>query len=182
MSWRWISIAALLAALVIGYGAFNRRDAASLSMSGAPPQPGYYLNDAIITQTQKDGSLGVRFVAERIEQRPSDDAIAITGVRVNYFQAPQKEWVLTAQRGLAPAHSQILQLMGDVELRPSDAPNAFLRTDALEIDMERNVARGVESPTKLRLGPHTLTARTFTADLTTEQLHLESIHGAYAPL
>ena len=181
MNWRWVSIAALLAALVIGYGAFNERDADSLTTTGAPPQPGYYLNDAIITQTQKDGSLGVRFVAKRIEQRPSDDAVAITGVRVNYFQAPRKEWILTAQHGLVPAHSQVVQLMGAVELRPSDAPNAFLRTDALEIDMERNIARGVESPTKIRIGPHTLTAHQFTADLRTEKLHLESIHGAYAP-
>jgi LPS export ABC transporter protein LptC len=182
MNWRWVTIASLLAALVIGYGAFHRRDQNSLTAGGTPPQPGYYVNDAIITQTQEDGSLGARFVAERIEQRPSDDAIAITNVRVNYFQAPPREWILTADRGLAPADAQTLQLMGDVELRPSDAPDAFLRTDALEIDMERNVARGLESPTNIRFGPHTLTARTFTADLTTEKVHMESINGAYAPL
>jgi LPS export ABC transporter protein LptC len=182
MNWRWVTIASLLAAVVIGYGALNRRDPASLTADESPPQPGYYVNDAVITQTQKDGSLGALFVAERIEQRPSDDAIAITNVRVNYFQAPPREWVLTAERGVVPANSQTVQLMGAVELRPSDAPNAFLRTDALEIDMERNLARGIESPTKIRFGPHTLTARTFSADLKTEKVHMESIDGAYAPL
>jgi LPS export ABC transporter protein LptC len=182
MNWRWVTLAALLAALGIVYGAFIKRDPSSMTTGDAPPQPGYYVNDAIITQTQKDGSLGARFVAERIEQRPSDDAIAITNVRVNYFLAPPREWILTAERGVVPADSQTVQLMGAVELRPSDAPNAFLRTDALEIDMERNVARGLESPTKIRFGPHTLTARTFTADLETEKVHMESINGAYAPL
>lgn len=182
MNWRWVTLTALLAALAIGYGALNKRDPASLTTSDAPPQPGYYVNDAVIMQTQKDGSLGARFVAERIEQRPSDDAIAITNVRVNYFQAPPREWILTAERGVVPADSQTVQLMGAVELRPSDAPNAFLRTDALEIDMERNVARGLESPTTIRFGPHTLTGRTFTADLETEKVQMESINGAYAPL
>jgi lipopolysaccharide export system protein LptC len=182
MNWRWISTAAALAALVVGYTAFYGRGASTPALERTPPQPGYYLNDAIITQTQEDGSLGMRVVAERIEQRPRDDAIAIKNVRVNYFQAPQKEWILTARRGLVPAGSQVLQLRGDVELRPSDASHAFLQTDALAIDVGRNVAHGLDSPTKIRVGPHTLTAKSFSADLNTEKLSMESVHGAYAPL
>ena len=179
MNWRWVSIAALLAALAIGYGAFNKRASRPVASDRTPAQPGYYLNDAIITQTQGDGSIGIRLVAERIEQRPGDDAIAIENVRVNYFQAPQKEWVLTAQRGLVPADSRIVHFAGDVELRPSDVPHAFLRTDALAIDTERNIARSVDAPAQLTFGQHTLTVQDFTADLNTEKLRMESVHGAY---
>lgn len=179
MNWRWISLAALLAAIMIGYGAFNERDKTPASRSGPPRLPGYYLHDAIITQTQKDGSIGIRLIAEQIEQRPADDSIAIRDVRVSYFQAPGKEWLLSAQRGLVPADSRIVQFAGDVELRPEDAPDSFLRTEALAIDTERNVAYGLNPPVRLNFGHHALTVQNFTADLNTEKLHLETVNGRF---
>ena len=96
MNWRWISLAALLAALVIGYGAFIERNPAPAANSGQAEPPGYYLQDAIITQTQKDGSVSLRLVANRIEQQHLDDSIALDTVRVDYFQSPEHEWLLTA--------------------------------------------------------------------------------------
>jgi LPS export ABC transporter protein LptC len=181
MNWRWISIAALLAALVVGYGAFNNRSGSQVTSRETPPQPGYYLNDAIISETQSDGSVGIRLVASHIEQRASDDAIALSNVHVNYFQAAGKEWLLTAQRGLVPAESRIVQFAGDVELRPADASNAFLRTERLAIDTERNVAYGLDSPVAMRFGQHALTVQNFTADLNTEKLRLESVNGRSEP-
>ena len=56
MNWRWISLAALLAALVIGYGALVDRNPAPTTNDAQAEQPGYYLQDAVITQTQQDGS------------------------------------------------------------------------------------------------------------------------------
>lgn len=179
MNWRLISLAALLAALAIGYGAFNERAASPASSSEPPRLPGYYLHDAVITETQEDGSLGMRLIAERIEQRPDDDSIALSDVRVTYFQAPGKEWLLSAQRGLVPADSRVVQFAGDVELRPSDAPGAFLRTEALAIDTERDIAYGLDAPVRLRFGQHALTVQNFTADLNTEKLHLETVDGRF---
>lgn len=179
MNWRWISLAALLAAFVIGYGAWNKRRSETIAADAAPPQPGYYLNDAIITQTQRDGSLGSQLIAERIEQRTSDDAITLQKVRVHYFQAADKEWILTAQRGLVPAESSIIQLSGDVHLRPSDVERTFLRTEALAVDAERNIARAVNRPTTLEFGGHRMTVQNFTADLNTEKVRMESVRGAY---
>ena len=57
MNWRWISLAALLGALVIGYGALIDRNPAPAANSGQAERPGYYLQDAIITQTQQDGAV-----------------------------------------------------------------------------------------------------------------------------
>ena len=125
--------------------------------------------------------MGTRLVASRIQQRASDDAIVITDVHVNYFQAPGKEWLLTAQRGLVPEDSRIVQFAGDVELRPADASDTFLRTERLAIDTVRNVAYSLASPVALRFGQHALTVQNFTADLNTEKVRLESVNGRSEP-
>lgn len=153
MNWRWISLAALLAALVIGYGALIERNPAPAASSEQAEQPGYYLTDAVITQTQKDGTLSLRLIANRIEQQRRDDSIELQTVRVNYFQSPEREWLLTAQQGFVPANFRVVQLSGDVELRPANAlPTAFLRTDAMAIDTQTNIAYSTSSPVHLRFG------------------------------
>jgi LPS export ABC transporter protein LptC len=179
MGWRSISAAALLAALLIVYGALNRSLDAPVVSSAPPTQPGYYLQDAVIHEMQQDGSLGLQVTAKRIEQQPRDNSILAHHVRVNYFQAPRKEWVLSAERALVPADSRVVQFEGDVLLRPSDAPGAFLRTQALALDTERNIAYGLNSPVALRFGQHALTVQSFTADLNTEKLRLETVNGRY---
>lgn len=182
MNWRWISLAAMLAAIVIGYGALVDRGSAPTTSSELPPQPGYYLKDAVITETREDGSLNVRLIASRIEQLPHDDSIKLMSVRANYFQAPGKEWVLSAQRGFVPAHSRIVQLEGDVTLRPANgAATSFLRAEALAIDTEKNIAYSTSSPVAIRFGPHAMTVKKFVADLNSEKIRLESVNGRFQP-
>lgn len=181
MNWRWISLAALLAALVIGYGALVERNPAPTANNGQAERPSYYLQDAIITQTQQDGSVSLRLVANRIEQQ-GDDSIALDTVRVNYFQSPQHEWLLTARRGTVPPTFRVVQLFGDVELRPADAqPAAFLRTDAMAIDTQTNVAYSLSSPVRLRFGGHAMVVKNFRADLNSEKIRLESVNGRFDP-
>ena len=122
MNWRWIAVTALLAAVVIGYGALTRRDASRVTAANPPAQPGYYLKDAIVSRTQKDGSLSMRLIAARVEQDTRDDSIKMNDVKVNYFRTRETEWVLTAKRGSVPADSRVVQLEGEVELRPANAP------------------------------------------------------------
>lgn len=182
MSWRWISIAAMLAAVVIGYGAFVDRDSSLTASNELPPQPGYYLKDAVITQTREDGALDIRLIANRIEQQPQDDSIVMSAVRVNYFQVPEKEWALSARRGWVPANSRVVQLEGDVELRPANADTAsFLRADALAIDTEKNIAYSTSSPVTIRFGAHAMTVKSFRADLNSEKIRLESVNGRFEP-
>jgi LPS export ABC transporter protein LptC len=182
MNWRWISLAALLAALVVGYGALVERNPAPAENNDRTERPGYYLQDAIITQTQKDGSISVRLIANRIEQQHLDDSIALETVRVNYFQSPQHEWLLTARHGSVPANFRVVQLSGDVELRPADAqPNAFLRSDSMAIDTQTNVAYSTSSPVQLRFNGHAMTVKNFRADLNSEKIRLESVNGRFDP-
>lgn len=182
MNWRWISVTALLAALVIGYGALIERNPSPTTSDDRAEQPGYYLQDAVITQTQQDGTVSLRLIADRIEQQRRDDGIALETVRVNYFQSPEHEWLLTARRGFVPASFRIVQLSGDVELRPADAqPAAFLRTDALAIDTQTNVAYSTASPVHLRFGQHAMVVKSFRADLNSEKIRLESVNGRFEP-
>jgi LPS export ABC transporter protein LptC len=195
MNWRWISLAALLAALVIGYGALVERSPAPTTNDAQAEQPGYYLQDAIVTQTQQDGSISLRLVANRIEQQRRDDSIALDTVRVNYYQSnsgsnsgsksgqsPQREWLLNARQGLVPANFRVVQLFGDVVLRPADAqPEAFLRVDALAVDTQTNVAYSLASPVRVRFGSHEMVVKNFRADLDSENIRLESVHGRFDP-
>jgi LPS export ABC transporter protein LptC len=187
MNWRWISLAALLAALVIGYGALVERSPAPTTNAAQAEQPGYYLQDAIITQTQQDGSVSLRLVANRIQQQRRDDSIAMDTVRVNYYQSesgqsPQREWLLNARRGFVPANFRVVQLFGDVVLRPADArPEAFLHADALAVDTQTNVAYSLASPVHVRFGAHAMVVKNFRVDLDSENVRLESVHGRFQP-
>ncbi|HKU13747.1 MAG TPA: LPS export ABC transporter periplasmic protein LptC [Steroidobacteraceae bacterium] len=187
MNWRWISLAAMLAALVIVYGALVQHGPETTADEGRVERPGYYLQDAVITQTGKDGALSLRLIANRIEQQRRDDSIALDTVRVNYFpadggQAHGREWLLTAQRGFVPANFRVVQLSGDVLLRPVDAqPAASLRTDAMAIDTQTNVAYSTASPVQLRFGQHAMVVRNFRADLNSEKIRLESVNGRFDP-
>jgi LPS export ABC transporter protein LptC len=182
MNWRWISLAALLAALVIGYGALVQRNPAPAANGTRAERPGYYLQDAVITQTQQDGTISMRLVVNRIEQRQRDDSFSLDTVRVNYFQSPQREWLLTARQGIVPASFRVVQLFGDVELRPTDAQtNAFLHADAMAIDTQTNVAYSIASPVHLRFGSHAMVVKNFRADLKSENIRLESVNGRFEP-
>ena len=188
MNWRWISLSALLGALVIGYGALVERGPAPAASNTQAEQPGYYLQDAVITQTQKDGSVGLRLIADRIEQKGNDN-ISLQTVRVNFFQVSPdqssqtpREWLLSARQGSVPANLRVVQLFGDVVLRPADAqPTAFLRADALAIDTATSIAYSTSSPVHVRFGGHSMMVKSFRADLTNEKVRLESVNGRFDP-
>jgi len=183
VNWRWISLAALLAALVIGYEALMDRSGDIVSAGQSPPQPGYYLKDAIITETRADGSLMMRLAARRIEQQPRDGSYALDSVHADYVQAPGREWTLTARSGFVPADSRVLNLHGDVELKPADSSGAttFLRTDSIAIDTDRHIAYSTSSPATIRFGQHDMTVERFVADLSNEKIRLESANGRSQP-
>jgi LPS export ABC transporter protein LptC len=186
MNWRWVSLAAALAAIVIGYGAFMDNGDVPMANRELPEQPGYYLKDAVILRTREDGSPGIELIARRIDQRLSrperGEAITMESVRVNYFGKEDWQWALTANTGLVPPNSRIVQLEGDVELRSltGDA-NAYLRTNELAIDTEKNIAYSTRSPVQMRFGQHAMTVKSLRADLTSEKLRLETVNGRFDP-
>lgn len=186
MSWRWVSLTAALAAIVIAYGAFVNDGATPRTNRELPEQPGYYLKDATILRTREDGSPGIELIARNIQQRLSSqdggEAITMESVRVNYFGEDDWQWALTADTGLVPPNSRIVHLEGDVELRPlTGNSDAVLRTDELAIDTEKNLAYSTRSPAHMRFGQHSMTVKTLRADLASEQLRLETVSGRFDP-
>lgn len=186
MSWRWVSLTAALAAIVIAYGAFVNDGSTPVANHELPEQPGYYLKDAVILRTRDDGSPGVELIARRIQQRLSrperGEAITMESVRVNYFGKDDWKWALTAKTGLVPANSRVVQLEGDVELRSLESnTNTYLRTDELSIDTEKNIAYSTHSPVHMRFGQHSMTVKSLRADLTSEKLRLETVNGRFDP-
>ncbi len=187
MNWRLVSLAAALAAVVIGYGTFVDNDDAPMANHDLPEQPGYYLKDAVILRTRADGSPGIELIARHIQQRLTQqlqgEAITMESVRVNYFGEQDWKWELTAERGEVPPNSRIVQLEGNVELRPLDAPeaNSFLRTDELAIDTEKNLVYSTRSPVQMRFGQYSMTVKSLRADLNSEKLRLETVNGRFDP-
>ena len=178
MNWRWVSITALLAALVAGYSAFVRHDASQVTLAADDRAPSYFLRDAIITQTEEDGSPGLRLSAQRIDQASTGASIQLTDVHVDLLRTKEQRWTLTANEGFIPPQSSVIEFRGDVHLRPVDAKApTYLRTDALSIDTEREVAYTTTSPTEIRFGRFTMTVKRFEADLNTEKVKLESVRG-----
>lgn len=178
MNWRWIAVAAVLAAVVVGFGILSGRNTNTSVTGEMPVQPAYYLKDAIITETEPSGAPSVRLIASRIEQQPADDSIVLHPVRVDYLKVPDKQWYLSAQRAVVPADSRMIQFRGDVELRPADGPaSTLLRADELTIDSERNLAYTTTSPVDIRFGTYSMTVKRFEADLATEKVRLETVHG-----
>lgn len=187
MNWRWVSLAAALAAIVIGYGAFVDNGGAPTMSHEMPEQPGYYLKDAVILRTREDGSPGIELIAREIQQKLSrterGEAITMDQVRVNYFGKTDWQWELTARSGLVPPNSRVVQLDGDVELRSlaSSSSSTYLRTDELSIDTEKSVAYTTRSPVHVRFGAHSMVVKNLRADLNSEKLRLEAVNGRFDP-
>lgn len=180
MSWRWISISAFLAALVIGYGALTGRDDDPIADSSTPMRPTYYLRNAIITETQPDGSMLSRLAASRIELQPATDDLSMQAVRLNYHQSVEQEWVLTAKSGFKAGNSPIVQLAGDVQLRPADGgASDVLSAEQLAVDTANDVAYSTSSPVRIQYGHHALVVESFRFDMNAEKLQMKSIQGRY---
>lgn len=177
MSWRWISITALLAALVVGIGALSNGPGEDAAATQTSEQPAFYAKDAVILQTQQDGSPEMRLVANRVDQRVEDDSISLRDVRVDYLKLPQKLWVLTAEKGFVPGNSHTIDFSGDVRLRPADADDSFLRTESLTVDTDRNLAYTTASPTSMQYGRYTMQVKRLEANLETERVTLEAVNG-----
>lgn len=182
MNWRWVWLTAALGALAVSYGLLTRRDEDETASVSKPRQPGYYLEDAIIIETQPDGKPRLKLSARLIQQNPRDDSIALHQVRVDYLAVRERHWLLTADRGYIPPVSRRIEFRGDVEIRDvSSQTSPRVMSERLELDMEKNIAR-TDSPVQIVFGPHTLRARGLWADLKGEKLRLESqVNGHFSP-
>jgi LPS export ABC transporter protein LptC len=160
------------------------------SQRGAPPsaaavlaaQPGYYLVDATVEQSDANGQPTLSAHAARATQLDPGGDIGLEAPTLHYRPEPARDWIMTATTGRLPARSSQVQLDGAVILRSAGAgpgAGAVVHTDHLQLDVATHVASTSE-PVRIELAPHVLAARGLRADLSHDTLQLESaVHGTF---
>ena len=142
MQWRSTLATTTIAAAMAGYILVARQSGDELSEVKAPAQPGYYLNQATIIETGKDGNPRLKLQAARINQNMTDNSITLQQVMVNYRSEDATPWILTADQGQLPASAKIVHFTGNVFIRTEDERllRPEIRTAELSIDTENYLA------------------------------------------
>ena len=145
---------------------------------------GYYLTDATILGTDEEGRVLYRIWAGRAEERPAEERLLLSEVRVEYQPVADVPWRLTARSGEAPLDRSYLDLSEAVELagEPRDGgARIVIRTQRLRLEPETFVAT-TEGPVSLFIDARRLEAVGMRADLKDDRLELESdVHGQFLP-
>jgi LPS export ABC transporter protein LptC len=143
-------------------------------------QPGYYLNDATLEQTDATGRLTLRVHSARAAQEGTDGPVRLDQLEVHYFPQPGQNWLMTSTAGSMPAAGRVVALEGDVRLQAATAASgAIVRTEHLALDIDSHIATTAD-PVRIEFGPHAVVARGLRADLKSETLRLESaVNGTF---
>jgi LPS export ABC transporter protein LptC len=145
---------------------------------------GYYLIDAEIFGSDETGRLLYEIWAGRAEERPDEERLLLSDVRIEYRPVENVPWLLTADSGEAPTDQSYIDLSGAVELAnaPSDqGERALIKTQKLRFEPETFVA-STESAVSLFLGAGRLDAVGIKVYLRDDRLELESsVHGEFNP-
>ncbi len=185
MIWRIFVVCALV--IVVGVSVFNKDRRPVPEPTTArfePPQPGYYMTGARITEMGEDGQPLYRVEARRIRQNPTDSGIQLEELTLQYHAPGARDWTVTAARGYVPPGSKKLNLAGDVRIvgQPTaDVQPAIVRTERLTLDTESNLA-STRDRVDIEWGSRRLSTMGLVADLKAEKLQLESaVHGRFVP-
>ncbi len=145
---------------------------------------GYYLTDAEILGTDEDGRPLYKVWAGRAEERPNEDRLLLTDVRVEYRPVANVPWLLTADSGEAPTDQSYIDLSGAVELinEPrDDGERTRIQTQVLRFEPETFLASS-EDAVSIFLGAERLDAVGIRVYLRDDRLELESnVHGEFHP-
>lgn len=146
------------------------------------PQPGYYLSDATLEQTDATGRLTLRVHSARAAQDGLQGPVHMQQLEVHYFPEPGQDWLMTSAAGTLPPAGRVVEFEGDVRLRAAAAAaatGAVVRTEHLALDVDSTLATTAD-PVRIEFGPHAVIARGMRADLKHETLRLESaVNGTF---
>jgi lipopolysaccharide export system protein LptC len=136
-------------------------------------QPGYYLNDAFLEETDNSGRLTLKVHAATARQLEQRGPVLLNQLKVDYLPSPDRDWRMTSVGGtLLPDGRQVL-LAGDVRLAAPSEGAAVVRTEHLRLDVDKEVAT-TDDPVRIEMPLHSVDARGLRADLKRETLRLES--------
>ena len=176
-------MALLAAATICTWWLAKREDVdATPLVASRLAQPGYYLRDAKLEETDDSGRLYLRIATTTADQDPASEEIALGPVRVDYYPTGTAPWLLTAKRGRLPAGARLVALSDSVTLTGSpvarSAP-AVVRTSTMTLDTVASTAT-TTAPVRIEMGPQVMLATGMRADLKHDRVALESnVHGHY---
>ena len=145
---------------------------------------GYYLIDAEILGTDEEGRLLYKIWAGRAEERPDEERLSLSDVRIEYRPVENVPWLLTADSGEAPTDQSYIDLSGAVELAnapPDQEERILIKTEKLRFEPEIFVA-STEEAVSLFFGAKRLDAVGIKVYLRDDRLELKSsVHGEFDP-
>jgi LPS export ABC transporter protein LptC len=146
--------------------------------------PGYYLNNAVLTDYDETGAPAIRIHAERIDQIDHGNEVALYNVRFDY-QAPNgQSWVMFGDVAHVEAGGKVVDVTGNVRLEGQTSEKsgtAVVHTDALSYDVADAIA-STQSDVRIYFGAQSLTARGLVANLKERTMRLESkVNGHFHP-
>lgn len=148
-------------------------------------RPGYYLNDAVLTDYDRNGNVSVRIAAQRIDQLDQSNAVALHNIRVNYQAPGGQSWVLVGDLAHVEPGGTVVDVSGHVRLQGVQADRTAAAAVILTDQMTYNVADGIASTAsdvRIDFADQHLTARGMIANLRERTLRLESqVNGRFHP-
>ncbi len=146
--------------------------------------PGYYLQNAVLTDFDVAGAPSLRIAAQRIDQVGHTTEVTLIDVRIDYDAPSGQNWVIFGDTAHVEPGGKIVDLNGNVRILGNDTHHpgtAIIHTDAVTYDVPRQIA-STKSDVRIDFERHSLTARGLVANLQERTLRLEArINGRFQP-
>lgn len=166
-------------ALVVSTWILTTPNRTSQSRGGAENAgwPGYYLNDAVMTDYDRNGDPSVKIAARRINQIDHGDEVELHDIRVDYRTTGGDSWVLNGDLAHVEPGGTVIDVTGNVRLQGA----ALIRTDRMSYDTAAGIA-STASDVVIEFADQLLTARGLIANFRTRTVRLESrVNGRFIP-
>jgi LPS export ABC transporter protein LptC len=145
---------------------------------------GYFLHGARMLGTDENGHVTYRISADRLDERPGEDRLALERVQIDYHPPDQMPWVITAGSGSATRDHSEIELADGVEIRsqPTDgrAP-VHVTTSKLRFLPMTSLAE-TDQHVVMNAGSWRVEGTGLRTLLKADRMELESqVHGQFAP-
>ena len=148
---------------------------------GSSPAPlGYYLTGAMLYNTDDEGHVAYRVMAQRVDQEADADRLILEKMSIEYAPELDLHWDISASRGIAVGNTAVLDLEG-VRLVYTRAPRqeaSVFETSALHLDTEALVAK-TDQLFKLRDPRGEITGEGLEIDLQADTWNAPHVSGRY---
>ena len=184
----WFRFFTMLAVLALGISTWFLSSPAhrpQITAGDDSKLPGYFLNDAVLTDYDAAGAPGIRIEAKRIEQVAHSEDVELFDVKVDYRPPDGESWTLIGDTAHVKQGAKIVDVEGNVRLQgEASGPKGLVpvvRTNTLRYDIDQQIVT-THDDVKVDFGPNTITAHGMSANLKDRTMRLEyKVHGIFHP-